>query len=52
MNLPAAADLGGKNTKGVNPSDPAAMRAMRDNYPRDFLRLAERFPLAIAVAEG
>lgn len=52
MNLPAAADLGGKNTKGVNPSDPAAMRAMRDNYPRDFARLAERFPLAIAVAEG
>ena len=52
LGLPAAADLGKGTNQGVNPGDPACMRAMRDRYPADFARLVSRFPLAVAVAEG
>lgn len=52
MNLPPAADLGKSNSSGINPGDPITMRALRDNYPKDFAKLCELFPLAAAVAEG
>lgn len=51
-NLPAAADLGGKDSSGVNPSNQDAMRALKARYPEDFNRLCERFPSARQLVEG
>jgi 3'-phosphoadenosine 5'-phosphosulfate sulfotransferase (PAPS reductase)/FAD synthetase len=52
MKLPAAADLGGKDSSGVNPSNKEAMRALKARYPADFNRLAERFPAIRQLAVG
>lgn len=52
MKLPAAADLGRSNSSGINPGDHPTMKALRDNYPKDFAKLLEIFPQAAAVAES
>lgn len=52
MRLPAAADLGGKDSSGVNPSNKDAMRALKQRYPGDFRLLCERYPAARVLAES
>lgn len=52
MRLPPAADLGKASTSGVDPGNGACMLSMRNNYPKDFERVVERFPNARVVADA
>lgn len=52
MRLPAPADLGGKDSSGVNPANADAMLALKNRYPADFNLLCVRFPQARLLVEG
>lgn len=48
---PPAADLGGLNTMNLDPRNPEVVERLKVKYPRDYARLLEVFPQALASSE-